>query len=130
MSDNEKPATDESDGAVLLRAADYGAEAQIFLFGCALWLGSADKQLSVGEQRWLRAEFSDSYASLLQASLKFQGTGLPAYVEKSFAAVDENDRKSITPQLKVWLQAFALADSVFADAEREVLGEILKKLGI
>ena len=128
MSDAQEP--DASKGSAVLRVADFGEKAQTFLFGCALWLGSADKSLSVGEQRWLRAEFGNAYASLLQASLKSQGKALPPYVNKCFAALDNSEREALLPKLTPWLQAFALSDGVFADEERDVLDQILKQLRV
>jgi hypothetical protein len=128
MSDAQAPGADVSNDTAALRVADVGKEAQTFLFGCALWLGSADKSLSVGEQRWLRAEFGNAYAGLLQAGLKFQGKALPPYVKKCFVALDDNERAALLQKLTPWLQALALSDGVFADEERNVLDQILKQL--
>jgi hypothetical protein len=128
MSDSQEPDTNVPNDFAALRVADFGEKVQTFLFGCAIWLGSADKSLSVGEQRWLRAEFGNAYAGLLQASLKFQGKALPPYVNKCFAALDDSEREALLPKLKPWLQALALSDSVFADEERDVLDQILKQL--
>ena len=115
----------------LLRAGQFGENAQEFLFACAFWTIAADEKLSPGERAWLDGQFgAKSGGENLAILSRLESDRFFALFDQLREALTPDERRSIFPRLIPWLRSCAESDKDDTAAEEQIMEDIRRRLDL
>ena len=112
-------------------AKDLSVEVQTFLYACAFWTVAADESLKSEEQAWLIEQFGqDGATQSLDDFVALDSDAFYAAFDHAAAALSDDEKRAVYPDLEAWLLSCSQADGGAADGERKTITDIKRRLSL